>query len=214
MRKYLVVAVLVICCLVLTPFTVVTFSDTGRVYNPWYDVNDDGQIDVKDVYKVCQAYGTSGAPLTKASIQYDSGWINITDKCGQSITITHNLNIADWNDPNMTVDIAGKTTPDGGLLRFLGLTGQRGWNQAYGGIGYDYAYSVVQTGDGGYAIAGTTASFGAGYGDGWLVKTDASGNIGGSGLVWMGCTSNSIILYRGEADPCWNYVRVQIARRR
>jgi hypothetical protein len=84
------------------------------------------------------------------------------------------------------------------------------WNKTYGGTGDDGAYSLVQTGDGGYALAGYTKSSGAGGYDAWLVKTDASGNIGESGLVWVGSTSNSIILYRGAADPCWNYVRVQI----
>ena len=32
------------------------------------------------------------------------------------------------------------------------------WNKTYGGIGNDYGYSVVQTSDGGYAIAGSTNS--------------------------------------------------------
>ncbi|MHA2175330.1 MAG: hypothetical protein ACXABI_10915, partial [Candidatus Hodarchaeales archaeon] len=34
------------------------------------------------------------------------------------------------------------------------------WNQTYGGKGYDRAYSVIQTLDGGYALAGETTSFG------------------------------------------------------
>jgi len=50
------------------------------------------------------------------------------------------------------------------------------WNQTYGGTLADQGYSMVQTSDGGYAIVGTTRSYGAGDGDVWLVKTDANGN--------------------------------------
>jgi hypothetical protein len=51
------------------------------------------------------------------------------------------------------------------------------WNKTYGGTNTEVAYGFVQTGDGGYALAGYTTSYGAGYGDFWLVKTDASGTI-------------------------------------
>lgn len=51
------------------------------------------------------------------------------------------------------------------------------WNQTYGGPGYDAANAMVQTGDGGYAIAGQTYSFGAGNSDCWLVKVDSSGSL-------------------------------------
>src|SRR4030043_46893 len=50
------------------------------------------------------------------------------------------------------------------------------WSQTYGGTGYETAYSLVATSDGGYALAGETSSFGAEKGDFWLVKTDAFGN--------------------------------------
>ncbi|MFZ8835370.1 MAG: T9SS type A sorting domain-containing protein [Candidatus Caldipriscus sp.] len=51
------------------------------------------------------------------------------------------------------------------------------WAKTYGGIDWDYAFSVQQTSDGGYIIAGRTYSFGAGLDDIILIKTDANGNL-------------------------------------
>ncbi|PJA26943.1 MAG: hypothetical protein CO189_08780, partial [candidate division Zixibacteria bacterium CG_4_9_14_3_um_filter_46_8] len=50
------------------------------------------------------------------------------------------------------------------------------WTRTYGGSNWDGAYSVQQTNDGGYIIAGETASFGAGDWDFYLVKTDGTGD--------------------------------------
>ena len=49
---------------------------------------------------------------------------------------------------------------------------QTSWWRTYGGIGVDGGYSVQQTSDGGYIIAGSTQSFGR-SGDVYFVKTDA-----------------------------------------
>ncbi len=51
------------------------------------------------------------------------------------------------------------------------------WAKTYGGTSNDAALSVQQTSDGGYIVAGSTASFGAGWSDIFLVKTDANGNL-------------------------------------
>jgi hypothetical protein len=56
-------------------------------------------------------------------------------------------------------------------------SGNMQWNKAYGGTNIDDAYSVVQTSDGGYALAGDTASHIYGKTEAWLVKTDTSGNM-------------------------------------
>ena len=53
----------------------------------------------------------------------------------------------------------------------------QGWSKTYGGTSDDGASALVQTGDGGYALAGLTDSFDAGGWDFWLVKTDADGVI-------------------------------------
>lgn len=49
------------------------------------------------------------------------------------------------------------------------------WNETYGGTQDDVAKCVIQTSDGGYALAGYTNSSGAGGTDMWLVKTDSNG---------------------------------------
>ena len=176
--RNVVFVVLAVSCLAASLFGVLPTSSQGNDnYNPWADINDDGIINIIDIVKVALAFGSSGTPLTKATIEYDSGWIDITGRQGQYITVTHGLNITDWNDENIDVSVMGRTSLDGELLRSLGLTDPvQGWNRTYGGTNVDGAWAFMQTSDGGYALAGYTYSFGAGGGDFWLVKTDASGN--------------------------------------
>ena len=47
------------------------------------------------------------------------------------------------------------------------------WEKTYGGSDYDEAYSIQQTKDGGYIVAGETDSFGAGDGDFYIIKLSA-----------------------------------------
>ncbi|GAI33263.1 unnamed protein product, partial [marine sediment metagenome] len=75
---------------------------------------------------------------------------------------------------------------DGWILK-LTSSGDIEWQRTYGGSGDDWGEYIRETGDGGYIVAGTTESFGAGDRDGWILKLTSSGDIewqrtyGGSG---------------------------------
>lgn len=67
---------------------------------------------------------------------------------------------------------------DSGFWLFkVDSSGNMEWNQKHWREGLNHPYSLVQTADGGYALAGQTASFGAGEGDAWLIKTDEYGIV-------------------------------------
>jgi len=59
----------------------------------------------------------------------------------------------------------------------LDANGNLQWTTTIGGPGNEISESLIQTSDGGYAIAGLTQSFGAGKWDVYVVKLDANGNL-------------------------------------
>jgi len=99
---------------------------------------------------------------------------------------TYAIGAASWTNT------AIQTTDGGYALIGVTMTGGKGreaclvktdsfgnmlWNKTYGGIGRDVGWGVVQMADDGYTIVGETDSFGAGDTDGWLIRTDVSGNM-------------------------------------
>jgi len=62
------------------------------------------------------------------------------------------------------------------ILLKLDKNGKKIWSKAYGGKKNEVAYSVFQTQDKGFILAGFTESFGAGEKDVWIVKTDKNGD--------------------------------------
>ena len=81
--------------------------------------------------------------------------------------------------------VAGSTRNSSFYQMCLLKTGSDGdtlWTRDYGGSEeYESAQSVVQTFDGGYALTGDTESFGAGYKDIYVVRTDCQGDT-----IWTG----------------------------
>jgi len=77
--------------------------------------------------------------------------------------------------------IAGETKSKNGYDHdvYVVRTDEKGspiWEKNIGGERCDYAWSVQQTKDGGFILAGGTESFGAGIYDVYMIKLDSSGN--------------------------------------
>ena len=76
------------------------------------------------------------------------------------------------------------------LLIKTDASGNDQWSKTYGGSSEDRCSAIQKTNDNGYIIIGTTASYGNGSYDFWLIKTDNSGNVlwdktyGGSSWDW------------------------------
>jgi PKD repeat protein len=57
----------------------------------------------------------------------------------------------------------------------VGAEGSMKWDQSYGGGEYDRVHDAVATSDGGFVLAGQTASQGEGEKDGWMLKINGDG---------------------------------------
>ena len=78
--------------------------------------------------------------------------------------------------------VAGSTSSSGAggsdawILK-LNADGAVAWQKTYGGSNDDRADSIQQTADGGFIVAGSTSSFGAGGSDAWVLKLNADGAV-------------------------------------
>jgi len=68
-------------------------------------------------------------------------------------------------------DSKGEGSRDVWVIK-LDSQGNTIWDKTFGGRDNDGAYSIIQTSDGGYAVAGYTSSKGAGELDAWVIKLD------------------------------------------
>jgi hypothetical protein len=157
------------------------------------------------VVKFQKVYGNSGYEYGYSAIQtYDKGYAiaGATSSFGNGNTDAYLLKVDSlgviqfhkmYGGVNIDQAYCIKQTADSGLI-MAGYTNSFGnggydiyinktdafgnvsWSKTYGGTNWDFAYSIQQTTDGGYIIAGGTSSYGNGNEDMYLVKINATGD--------------------------------------
>ena len=88
-------------------------------------------------------------------------------------------------------------------------TGPTSWERVLGGAEDDAGYAVARTRDGGFIVAGSTASKGAGNADLWLVRLDAAGKT-----VWdetFGADQNDVAYAVDALDDGYIVAGVTVA---
>lgn len=71
-RKDLIIAILATFCLTTTIFMILPTRSQSSTeepeYDHWYDVNDDGKIDILDIVQLTIRYGATGTPINKTAL--------------------------------------------------------------------------------------------------------------------------------------------------
>jgi len=150
-----------------------TYGGSGEEEGYAFPTTDGGYI----VSGYTSSYGAGGSDfyLIKTNNQGDTIW-----------TKTYGGDSTEWGAALPTTDggyiVSGYTSSYGAgngdvYLIKTDASGNSVWTKTYGGTGFDFGVIGQQTSDGGYIIAGTTTSFGAGGEDIYLIKTNSSGNV-------------------------------------
>ena len=95
--------------------------------------------------------------------EQNDGFESVTQISGENYVVTG------------TYDAGGPGGANQFWIMRVDSSGNHVWNETHGGALDDGAKSIIQTSDGGYILAGYTASYGAGSYDVWIVKTNSTG---------------------------------------
>lgn len=91
-KRDLVIVILATFCLTLTLFVVIptrsaSTTDTSLEYDPWYDLDDDGQIFLYDAVALLSRYGMKGTAINKTALLY-----NVNDTFTELLSRIDSLN--------------------------------------------------------------------------------------------------------------------------
>ncbi len=145
------------------------------------------ELGMEQAYSVIQTDDEGFLLVGYTRLSDNEGYMVKTDSLGN---VLWTKIYGGWFEPSNEGFNSVLQTPDGGYI-LAGTTaygspkmwlvrtdsfGDSLWTRRYGGNTEEVAVRLMATSDGGYALAGWTNSFGAGARDGWLLKTNASGD--------------------------------------
>ena len=155
-----------------------TYGGTGEDWDLCMIQANDGGYAISG-YTTSFGAGGQDAWFVKTDSNGNMLWNKTYGGTGTDVLYT----IVQTSDGGYTLGGRTNSFGAGGSDAWLVKTDSNGnilWNKTYGGASSEYGLHMIQTSEGGYAIAGFTISFATGLPgayDAWLVKTDASGNM-------------------------------------
>jgi hypothetical protein len=113
-KRDLIIAVLATFCLAATLFMILPTQSAPAEgeYDPWLDVNDDGEIDILDLSRLALAFKSSGEPIDKTSLLLELQTARAHNETHSTTleTISGYPAIFDWQDmADMAVEITLET---------------------------------------------------------------------------------------------------------
>jgi predicted secreted protein len=162
-----------------------TDSDGNKVWDKKFggtsdDVGWSVQQTSNDGYVVAGGTSSYGAGARDAwLIKTDSNGNKVWDKTFGGASFDDGMSVRQTSDGGYIIAGGTSSYGAGGEDVWLIKTDSDGnevWDKTFGGTSDDAGWSVRETSDGGYIIAGLTESYGAGGEDVWLIKTDSDGN--------------------------------------
>ena len=155
MRKYFFMVIL-LTALIVFSFSTFSAPNTDKV-NSGFNISEENQrkeiISSDEKLSQNKTFGGSNDDYLGSLIQTDDGGYLLAGE-----TYSYGTGKADiW------------------IIK-LDSMGNKLWDKTFGGVDDDWIYSLIQTVDGGYILAGMTFSFGSGGGDYWIIKLDNEGN--------------------------------------